>query len=46
MTISVVLMMPFYYYMKQFGIKMLKKKEKNTLNKCAHPGVDPGPLTS
>ena len=28
MTISVVLMMPFYWCMKQFSIKMLKKKEK------------------
>ena len=26
------------------SIKMLKKKEKNTLKICAHPGIDPGPL--
>ena len=39
MTISAVLMMPF-------SIKMLKKKEKNTLKICAHMGIDPGPLAS
>ena len=44
MTISVVLMMPFYYYMKQSSIKMLKKKEIMQL--WAHPGIDPGPLAS
>ena len=41
---SVVWMMSFYYYMKQFSIKMLKKIEKSTLKVGAHLGIDPGPL--
>ena len=44
MPISFVLMMPFYFYMKQFSIKMLKKERKDTLKVGAHPGIDPGPL--
>ena len=47
MTISVVLMMLLYWSMKQFGIRMLEQKErKKTLNICAQPGIDPGPLAS
>ena len=38
-------MVPFYYFMKQFSIKMLKKKEK-TLKICVAQGIDPGPLAS
>ena len=37
-------MMPFYYYMKQFSIKVLKKKERKTLKVGALPGIDLGPL--